>query len=285
MKLASLTDWWIGARPLKPHDARVVVTGGSAGIGYAIADVFAERGCTIILCARNPERLARAQAVLAAAHPDVAIQTIAADLATDDGIETLRAKLASDTEHNVDVLVHAAGVGLSGPILEQAPADAERLQRLNITAVTELTRVVLPGMLAKRSGGVITLASLGGLVPGPYQADYYASKAHIISWMEALAWEVRRQGVRVTCVAPGPVETRFHARMGAEGALYRRLMPSLDAKRVARAAVTGFDLGRTLVIPGALFTSAALLSRIVPRKAQAALLGGFLKNRGQSPDA
>ena len=118
-----------------------------------------------------------------------------------------------------------------------------RLLDLNVRALTALTRHFLDGMRVRGRGGILNVASLGGYTPGPYQAAYYASKAYVLSLTEAMAAETAGEGVRVCALAPGPVDTGFHARMGAEGAFYRYLLPPASAEAVARAGYRGFALG------------------------------------------
>ena len=115
-------------------------------------------------------------------------------------------------------------MGLAGPFHDQAPDAIAQLLDLNVRALTALTRHFLAGMRVRGRGGILNLASLGAYAPGPNQAVYYASKAYVLSFSEAIASETAGEGVRITAVAPGPVNTRFHARMGAEHALYRYLV-------------------------------------------------------------
>ena len=117
----------------------------------------------------------------------------------------------------LDVLVNNAGTGLAGPFLSHSPVELSRLITLNIETVTRLTRAVLPDMLARQRGGILNIASLGADVPGPNQAAYYASKSYVVSLSEAIASEVSGQGVRISALLPGPVETEFHEDMGARG--------------------------------------------------------------------
>jgi short-subunit dehydrogenase len=119
-------------------------------------------------------------------------------------------------------------------------------------------------MRARRQGGILNVASLGGAVPGPYQAVYYASKAYILSLTEAIGAEIAGEGVRISVLAPGPVETGFHAAMDAETSLYRVLLPSLMPERAARAAHLGFRLGRRVIVPGLLNMGLYGAVRVLP---------------------
>jgi short-subunit dehydrogenase len=225
-----------------------VVTGGSEGIGLAIAEVMAKRGHDLLIVARRPERLEAAAADIRSKHP-VDVATLALDLTRADSMTALDAELARTGRH-IHILVNNAAIGASGDFAQMDPDDLERLVALNVAVPSRLMRHVLPGMRERRGGGIMNIGSMGGYTPGPYQAAYYASKAYLISLSEAVAAEVRRDGVRVTVVVPGPVETRFHTKMEAEAALYRRLMPAATAADVARWGVLGFELGLRTVAPG-----------------------------------
>ena len=151
-----------------------------------------------------------------------------------------------------------------GAFTSHDPAELDRLVELNIAALSRLTRAFLPDMLVRGRGGIINIASLGGFSPGPYQAAYYASKAYVISLTRALAHENRGMGVRFAVVAPGPVETRFHARMDAERAFYRRFLPALSPARVARATMFWYAQGSTVIVPGLFNTALALALGFLP---------------------
>jgi short-subunit dehydrogenase len=256
-----------------------VVTGGSEGIGLAMAALFAERGHALLLVARDAGRLdAAADGLRRGGAPEV--WTLAVDLTADDALARLDAALAETGSH-VGLLVNNAAVGHCGDFADIAPDDLERLLALNVAVPARLMRHVLPAMRARGSGGILNVASLGGYVPGPYQAAYYASKAFLISLSEAVAAEVRRDGIRVTVVAPGPVETAFHDRMGAGAAFYRRFLPAMTPERVARWAVRGHELGLTVVVPGILNVFMAAALRIVPNALLVPLMA-LLLHPGQS---
>ena len=199
---------------LKPM---VVVTGGSEGIGFELARRFAAAGSDVLLVARSAEVLEQAAAQIRAECKVNAV-TLAADLTAPGTVAAIEEALASQGAY-ADVLVNNAGIGLSGPFHTHAPDAVLRLLDLNVRALTQLTHHFLPGMRTRGRGGILNVASLGGYAPGPNQGAYYASKAYVLSLTEAIAAETAGEGVRVCALAPGPVNTRFHARMGAEGAL------------------------------------------------------------------
>jgi short-subunit dehydrogenase len=256
----------------------VVVTGGSEGIGYALARRFAAAGSDLILVARRPEPLEAAARNLRSEFGVEAV-ALAADVTSPDAIAAIEAALAERRAY-ADVLVNSAGMGLAGPFHEQPQDAIARLLDLNVRALTALSRHFLTGMRVRGRGGILNLSSLGAYAPGPNQAVYYASKAYVLSFSEAIASETAGEGVRITAVAPGPVSTRFHARMGAERALYRYLVAPSSPDGVARTAYYGFALGLRVVVPGVVNPALALAMRILPHRIVIPIVGVLLKQRG-----
>lgn len=247
-------------RDLKPA---VVITGGSSGIGLALAHQFAKRAEALVLIARTQNRLDRAIAALSTEHPGVRFEPLLLDIGRPDAVEIIAAWLTEKRLY-CDVLVNNAGVGQSGPFSASDPSGLDTLITTNIAAVARLTRAMLPDMLARGRGGILSISSLGALIPGPHQATYYASKAFVVSLSEAIRSEVAGHGVRIAVVLPGPVETRFHARMDAEGALYRHFLKAASPERVAALAIRGYRLGRGVIAPGMIPTLAIPVLRILP---------------------
>lgn len=265
---------YAGLRPF------TVVTGGSEGIGLALARRFAGAGNDLLLIARRPEPL-QAAADRIRAESRVEVATAAIDVTAPSAIAALEAALAARGGY-ADVLVNCAGIGFAGRFGEQPPEALAQLVDLNVRAVTMLSRHFLSGMRVRGRGGILNLASLGGYVPGPNQAAYYASKAYVLSLSEALAAETAGEGVRICALAPGPVDTRFHARMGAEGAFYRTLLPPASAAAVARAGYVGFALGWRVTIPGLINPFLLLALRVMPHRLVIPIVGWLLQPRGQN---
>lgn len=259
-----------------------VVTGASRGIGLAIAARFAELGHEVVLIARSAADLEDAASRIRsrAGGSTAQVRTLALDVTAADAGAVLDRHLA---EHGLylDVLVNNAAIGLGGPFEDAPAARIDDLVALNVGALTRLMRHALPAMKARGRGGILNIASLGGIVPGPYQAAYYASKAYVLSLTEAVAAECAGSGVRITAVAPGPVETGFHASMGADAARYRLLMPALGTRQVARTAVRGFLLGRRVVYPGLIAPVAAVAVRVLPHAITVPVVAWLLDNRGR----
>jgi uncharacterized protein len=283
-----LVDRWLGryrsARAVAPSSTSpaTLVTGGSEGIGLALALQFAADTKRlpqrrIVLVARRSDALAVAAAAVHQ-HHGVTPLTLALDVTAPDAIATIDQLLASYGLH-VDVLVNNAGIGLSGPFAEASPATIDQLMALNMAALTRLTLHFLPGMLARGTGGILNVASLGGLTPGPFQATYYASKAYVISLTQALRAECQGQGVRIAVVVPGPVETKFHQRMGAETAYYRRFIHAPSAEFIARVAYRGFRWGRTTIIPGWGWWALAVTMKLAPLTVSVPVVRWLLRPR------
>lgn len=277
--------WWRrDAQALAAYDGlrpMVVVTGASEGIGYALARRFAAAGNDVVLVARRPELLRQAADRIRA---ECGVEAIAvpADVTSADAIPAIEAALAAHRAY-ADVLVNSAGMGLAGPFLDQAPEAVVQLLDLNVRALTTLSRHFLAGMRVRGRGGILNVASLGGYAPGPYQAVYYASKAYVLSFSEAIAAETAGEGVRVCVLAPGPVNTGFHARMGAERAVYRTLAIGASPEGVARAGYLGFVLGWRVIVPGIVSPFLALAMRILPHRIVIPIIGVLLKLRGRNP--
>lgn len=253
-----------------------VITGASRGIGLSLAKRFAADGGAVVLVARTLKPLQAAANEVLAASPRTVVVPVALDLTTPDAIHALEAALSGHGLY-LDVLVNNAGIGLGGAFTEHSPAQLDELIAVNVATLTRLTRHVLPAMQARARGGVLNVASLGGYVPGPYQAVYYASKAYVISLTEAIAEELSGSGVRISVVAPGPVATSFHSSMGADQALYRRLLPDQSPDAVAASARRGFALGRRVIVPGALPFVAGLALRLLPHPISVRFVALLLK--------
>ena len=289
--MKSLIDVWLRrgwrrddealARLAGAHPA-VVVTGGSEGIGFELARSFAPSGDAVLLVARDRERLEAAAARLGE-ETGRRFLTLALDVTEPDAPERIAASLA-ETGHYVDVLINSAAIGASGDFAGEDPATLRRLTELNITAQDALIRAFLPAMLLRGGGGVVNVSSLGGFGAGPYQAAYYASKSYVIALTRALAHETRGKGVRIATVAPGPVNTQFHARMDAEGSLYRYVLPALSAAQVARSAKRGYDWGHTLIVPGVFNNVLALALRVLPGMFTTPIVAILLKPRFGTAD-
>ncbi len=241
----------------------VLITGASGGIGYELAKLFARDHHNLILAARSEDKLAQVAAELK--HDGITVKTLGLDLAQPSAAQSIFERLQSEGV-SVDILVNNAGFGALGPFAQMSGQDIAGQISLNVTALTELTRLFLPQMIARRSGRILNVASTAGFQPGPWMAVYYATKAYVISFSEAIADELRNSGVTVTCLCPGPTETGFAARAGNDKS---RLFKKFSAMSPASVALVGYRAlmeGRTLAIAGIQNRMLAQSIRFSPRK-------------------
>jgi short-subunit dehydrogenase len=195
-----------------PKQQTVLITGASSGIGLALARLFADRECHLILVARDQQRLNRLAAELNA-QKDCQVTVIAQDLAQSGGAQAVFTAVAG-SNWVVDILVNNAGAGRSGRVIDADPGDNAAMVELNITALTELSRLFATAMVQRGSGQILNVASTGAYQPGPYTAVYYAAKAYIRSFSLALANELQGTGVSVSILCPGATATEFSRRAG-----------------------------------------------------------------------
>jgi short-subunit dehydrogenase len=257
----------------------VVVIGASGGIGRAIAKVAARERRTVVLVARSPEGLEAAGDEVREAGGEAF--TLELDVSASDMSKRLE-EFLSTNGLVCDVLVNSAGYGLRGAATALPIDDQLGIIDLNIRALSELTLRFLPGMVARKQGGVLNLSSVAGFVPGPYMALYYASKGFVRSFSEALHQEVRRTGVTVTCVAPGPVSTEFLERSNAYQTPLFSILPKMGPEDLAERAWRGFKSGRRLVLPGISAKLIALALTIFPSAAMLPVIGR-LQRSGNDP--
>lgn len=244
-----------------------LITGASAGIGWEFAGLLAGEGYDLIVTARRADRLADLAQEIGDRH-DAKVYVIAADLSEADAPDSLCNEITG-SGHEVDLLVNNAGFGGVGRFEILNQTRQREMVEVNVTALTRLAGLLLPGMMARGRGGIINVASTAAFQAGPFMAVYYASKAYVLSFSEALSEECRGTGVTVTCLCPGVTDTEFFAAAGfGEKPLYRLAM--MDAARVARSGYEGWRAGRTIVLPGLrnrlLVSGSRLLPRFVTRR-------------------
>ncbi|MGZ5850713.1 MAG: SDR family NAD(P)-dependent oxidoreductase [Methyloceanibacter sp.] len=247
----------------EPSDPGVVITGATHGVGRALADEFARAGHVLLLVARDEASLTKAAEELSSNY-DVEVKVLAADLSTEGGCAAVEQALQSSGLY-ADMLVNNAGMMMAGFFQDQDPAKLRKLIDLDVGAVVDLTRRLLPGMIARRGGGVLNVASVEGFMPVPYQATYAAAKAFILSFTRALAYETMGTGVRVSALAPGTVATEMHAKAGAEYSRYVQYLPAMSAEDVARIGYRKFVRGRKVIVPGWFNRFSTLVAPFVPK--------------------
>ncbi len=236
---------------------RALVTGASAGIGASFARQLSAHGVEVVLVARRGPRLEQVAAEL----PGDA-EVLVADLAEPAGRERVRARLV-DVQRPVDLLVNNAGLGVYGALATQDEQRIRMLLEVNVTALVELTRAALPGLLAREVGGIINVGSTAGFLPGPYSAVYGATKAFVRSFTEAVNEEVRDTPVHVLLLAPGVTETEFQEVAGVpDGAFPSALVGGAD--EVVAAGLAAFAARRAVCIPAPVDRVVAHGSQLVP---------------------
>ena len=245
-----------------------LVTGASAGIGAELAKLCAADGCNVVLVARDAERLAHLASDLARAH-HIQVRVLAADLSNPLAPAQVFEQLQSTP---IDILINNAGFGLRGAFAETDWAAHARLIEVNMTAPAHLTKLFLPGMLQRKRGRILNVASTAAFVPGPFMAMYYASKAFLLSFSESIANEVEGTGVTVTVLCPGPTRTEFFERAGITGSKLSQ-GSSMTAADVAGEGYRAMMAGKTQIIAGARNRWLMRGVRIVPR----GMLAGFTR--------
>ena len=241
-----------------------LITGASTGIGRELAKLFAKDHYSLVLVARNGARLAEFADELQRQF-GISATSFPLDLSTSPAPQFLFDQLARE-QITIDVLVNNAGYGRLGAFAEVPIEESMGQIALNVTALTHLTRVFLGAMLERNSGKILNVASTAGFQPGPTMAVYYATKAYVISFSEALADELRQTGISVTCLCPGATDTGFQIRTGTENTnLFRRMRP-MDAKKVALDGYRGLMKGKPLVISGFRNWLLAESLRMAPRR-------------------
>ncbi|MET0626286.1 MAG: SDR family oxidoreductase [Pyrinomonadaceae bacterium] len=255
-----------------------LVTGASGGIGEELARLFAADGHSLVLVARSRDKLERLAAELRDKH-QVAARVIAADLSAPESPREMFEELRG-AGVTIDALVNNAGFGTYGLFAETDLKSELGLLQVNVVALTHLTKLFLPGMLARGRGYVMNVASTAAFQPGPLMAVYYASKAYVLSLSEALSNECEGTGVRVSALCPGPTETGFVAAAGmGDSKLFDRAV--MDARTVAEAGYRGLLAGKPVVIPG---TRNNLLARSIgffPRGLVTKVVRGIQEKRSR----
>jgi len=240
-----------------------LITGASSGIGLELASVAARDRHDLVLVSRNRERLESIGRGLAEEY-GVRVSVIAKDLAHPEAAGELAAELAS-RGIPVDVLVNNAGFGVYGFFAETSIESEAEMIEVNVLALTRLTKTFLRGMLERRRGWILNVASTAAFQPGPIMAVYYATKAYVLSLSEALAEEVSGTGVTVTCLCPGVTDTEFHAVAGTDAQPLTQGMLSMSAASVAEAGYKAMVRGKRVEIPGFHNKFGAQSVRFAPR--------------------
>ena len=248
-----------------------LITGASAGIGTELARIFASKGHRVALVARREERLAQLASELKASGGAAPI-VIACDLTQPDAGDRIEAALAA-AGVEVEYVVNNAGFGLFGYAVKRDRAEQLNMITVNIRALTDLS-LRFSDQLIKNRGGILNLGSIAGFLPGPGMAVYYASKAYVLSFTEAMRAELAPHGVRVTVVCPGPVPSEFQARAGFTPGFDSTIL-NVSPAEVARQGYEGLMANKRAVLPGLGIKMVPFMLRLFPRSFILAAVGGF----------
>ncbi|MFK0257891.1 SDR family NAD(P)-dependent oxidoreductase [Streptomyces sp. NPDC090445] len=260
--------------PMTYKNTVALVTGASAGLGVEFARQWAERGADLVLTARRLDRLETLAADLEDRY-GVKAHVIASDLAQPGAATALRDEIAG-RGLTVQTLINNAGFGSHGPVADQDPAQMDEMIRLNVLAVTELTRAFLPGLVADGRGALVNIASVAAYQPTPAMAVYGATKAFVLNFTEAVAYETRASSLRVLAVSPGPVSTEFFDVVGSRDAAVGRMATPAQVVTAARRTLERRSAPPSVVV-GLGNRLSALASALAPRRAALAVAGRALK--------
>ncbi len=248
-----------------------LITGATAGIGWELARIIAQEGRPLILVARDEQRLTQRQKELQQQY-STPVEVLAKDLS----ICGAGAQLYEDVlrqRWEVDTLINNAGFGLVGHFLHTDEQREQQMVHLNVMALQELTKLFARNFQRQGGGRILNVASTAAYLPGPYMAVYYATKAFVLSFSEALFYELRPHGITVTTLVPGPTATEFQKRAGLGKVKLTRFLVMMDAASVARAGYKGLQQGKRVVIPGVLNKLSVWSLRFMPRALAAQMIG------------
>jgi short-subunit dehydrogenase len=250
----------------------VLVTGASSGIGLELAKCFAANQSNLVLVARSTSALEKLAAELREQHK-IKVHVLTADLARPESPQWISEE-TSRAGITIDVLVNNAGFGLHGDFQELPLRRQLEIIQVNIAALVELTGLFLPGMVQRRWGGVLNVGSVAGFLPGPHMAVYYASKAFVQSFSEALFVELSGTGVSVTNLCPGPTETNF-SQTARSHRIRETQSPKMSAARVAQIGYRDFRQAQCLSIPGFSNKLVAVAPKLLPRRTVRQMVGRY----------
>lgn len=238
-----------------------LITGASTGIGYELSKLFAKDKHNLILVSRNKIKLQSVKNELLKYNIDIKI--LGLDLASSEDIKSLFSYIEIN-KLNVNILVNNAGIGTFGDFNDIEWEKEEALIDINIKALTQLTKYFLPKIVECKNGGILNVASTAAFCSGPRMAAYYASKAYVLNLTEAIYEEYKGNGIKISCLCPGPVKTSFQGKAGIKKseAAKKYLM---DAEEVAKVCYKDFNKGKLIIIPGMKNRLLVMGNKILPR--------------------
>ncbi|MFT3880882.1 MAG: SDR family oxidoreductase [Gemmatales bacterium] len=239
-----------------------LVTGASAGLGVEFAKLLAKDGYDLVLVARRLDRLEELGRELS--QHGIIAHSVSVDLSLPDAAVTVD-KFLKERQLEVDVLINNAGFGAVGRFVDIDLNEQLRMIQVNVSTLVHLTGLILPGMILRGKGRVMNVASTAAFQPGPLMAMYYATKAFVLSFSEAVHHEIRKTGVTVTCVCPGPTPTEFQTQAKMEETKMFNSRMMVDPVTVAKVGYEAMQKGKRLIIPGKLTNVLAFATRLTPR--------------------
>lgn len=240
-----------------------LITGASSGIGYELACIHARQGDNLVLVARNKKKLDELKSELENTYA-VKVHTIGKDLAAKDAaIEVFNELKAQNIQ--IDYLINNAGFGHYGLFAENDWTKEEQMIALNITALTQFTKLFLPGMIARKKGRIMNVASVAAFIPGPLMAVYYATKAYVLSFSQAIGNEVRNHGITVTALCPGPTTSGFQAAAEIDGIALFESGKLPTSAQVAEYGYKAMMKGKSVAIHGISNRVMTTATRFIPR--------------------
>lgn len=244
------------------NKSTALITGASSGIGLELSKLFARDGHNLVLVARSTKKLESLASELQQVY-QVDVTVLPTDLSKPGAAGEIFQAI-QDKNIQIDVLVNNAGFGIHQPLVKADLSETVQLLQVNVIALTELTRLFLPGMLARKNGRILNVGSTGSFAPVPYMTAYGASKAYVLSFTEALAEELRGTGVTVTALCPGATPTGFQERAEV-GGMFLKHYGVLGVEKVAAAGYQALMRGKRVAVPGLANTLLALSARLIPR--------------------
>lgn len=248
------------------NNKTVLITGASLGIGYELTKIFAKNGYNLVLVSRNEKRLNEIAEQLKKEYK-IKVNVVVSDLANPNAPAEIFKKVKEESLH-IDILVNNAGIGVYGLFTETSFSDEKDSMQINMIALTHLTKFFLKGMVEKGEGKILNVASVASFQPGPLMAVYYATKAYVLSFSEALASELKGKGVTVTALCPGPVKTGFQERANIKNSKLDK-SPFFNIITPQEVAIAGYNAlmkNKRIVIPGFIFKLIPILVRLFPRR-------------------
>jgi len=245
-----------------------LITGAASGLGKELAILLAKDKYKLFLVDIDANRLKKVKTELQNTY-NVQIETLVKDLGKSNVAQDI---METINNHPIDVLINNAGFGLFGSFVDTDWERENKMLNLHILTTTHLTKLVLEGMVKRRSGKILNMSSLAAFQPGPFMAIYYASKGYMLSFSEAIANELKGTGVTVTALCPGPTKTEFQKNVSADSSNNKITFNMASAKKVALYGYKAMQKGKPYAIPGRFNKFLAVIPRLVTRKAAASIV-------------